>query len=220
MFAILFTDKMDGFYAIIASFPTVIFTVMLGVSLVYWLISFFGLVDIDLLDLESGDSGEIGNVNGVAGVLMKLGLNGVPLPIVITLVSLIGWLLSYYTVFILTKFLAEELIYILGIVIFFGAAYISALITAFIIRPLRSFFKQADRFVEKRIEGQIATVRTGRVDKEFGEAVVEDGGAGLIVRVRSYKDEVFSRGDRVALLEFDKVRGIYKVISEQEFNGK
>jgi hypothetical protein len=52
----------------------------------------------------------------------------------------------------------------------------------------------------------------------FGEATVEDGGAGLIVKVRAFKDEVFARGDKVVLLEYIEAENIYKVISEQEFS--
>ena len=62
-------------------------------------------------------------------------------------------------------------------------------------------------------------VRTSRVDNDFGEAVLEDGGAGLILKVRSTGDATFVKGDRVVLLEHLKNENVYRVVSEAEFAG-
>ena len=83
---------------------------------------------------------------------------------------------------------------------------------------MRPIFKAADQEVQKTIVGQVATVRTSYVDENFGEAKLEDGGAGLIVKVRSYADEKFSSGDRVVLLEYSEETNSYKVISEEDFS--
>ncbi|MFT5083384.1 MAG: hypothetical protein ACI9Y1_001427 [Lentisphaeria bacterium] len=221
MFAILLTDKTDGFYSIVLTFPTVIFSFLLIVSLIYWLISFLGVIDLDMLDADvdgamGGD--DVGMPSSVAGLAMRLGLNGVPLPIIISLIAIFSWSISYYSVHFMYPFVPGFLEWLAGIVILFGSLYLAILITAQIIKPIRRLFKQADQQVEKHIVGRIGVVRTGRVDKCFGEAVVEDGGAGLVVKVRSFKDEEFSRGDRIVLLEYVASGNIYKVISEKDFN--
>ena len=46
---------MEEFLRVIFDFPTVIFTVMLGVSSLYWLTVFMGLLDIDLIDVGEFD---------------------------------------------------------------------------------------------------------------------------------------------------------------------
>lgn len=218
MFAILLTDKMDGFYSIIVSFPTIIFTVLLIVCVFYWLISFLGLVDIDALDLDADTgSDSSGGVNTVAGLAMKLGLNGVPLPIVVTFISLIAWFVSYYATYFASKYLPDLIELVARVGIFVISLWVAVLLTARIIRPLRAFFKQAEQDTEKKIIGQLAIVRTGRVDENFGEATVADGGAGLMVKVRPYKNETFKRGDRVILLEYLEELNIYKIISEADF---
>ncbi len=135
-----------------------------------------------------------------------------------TLVALIGWFICYYAVHFIYPFVPSIFEVFAGIGVFISALYLAVMMTAQIIKPLRSFFKQADQQVEKTIIGQVAVVRTGRVDKSFGEATVEDGGAGLVVKVRSYKEEDFARGDRVVLLEYVASENIYKIISESEFN--
>ena len=69
----------------------------------------------------------------------------------------------------------------------------------------------------KNLLGQTAIVRTLRVDEGFGEVNLEDGGAGLILKVRSLNGESFKKGDRVVLLEYMVEQHTYRVISEKEF---
>ena len=215
MFAILFTDKMDGFYSIITSFPTVVYSLLVIVCIFYWLVAFLGVIDFDILDMDAGDMG--GEGASAAGLAMKLGLTGVPLPITVSLLSLIGFLLSYYAVHFSYPLVPDTLEFIAALVIFVVTLIASIILTGIVIKPLRRFFQIADQHVEKNIVGRTGIVRTGRVDKNFGEAVIEDGGAGLIVKVRPYNEEEFKRGDRVVLLEYSEIENIYKVISEAEF---
>jgi hypothetical protein len=49
--------------------------------------------------------------------------------------------------------------------------------------------------------------------------VLEDGGAGLILRVRADEALGFKRGDRVVLLEYLAAEHAYRVITEEEFRG-
>ena len=224
MFAVLFTEAMDPFYLNIISFPTVFFTLLLIFCIFFWLFAVIGVVDLDFLDIDIPDTDlsvndGLSGAGLLGGLLMRFRLDGVPIPIIVTLISLIGWFFSYYVVYFFFEYLPFDwLRYVVGLPVFLVSLYISALLTGFIIRPLRSIFQTADQEVEKKIVGQIAVVRTSRVDKVFGEAKVDDGGAGLIVKVRSYNEEVFSSGDKVVLLEYDEDKNIYKVISESEFN--
>ncbi len=43
---------MDPFYQNITSFPTVIFTFVLAICVLYWLLAVLGVVDIDVLDID------------------------------------------------------------------------------------------------------------------------------------------------------------------------
>lgn len=213
---------MDIFFEIIVSFPTVIFTVLLIFGLFYWVLAVIGLVDIDILNFSGADfnaDGEtLSSLDVLSGLMIKLGLNGVPLPIVISLLSLFGWAFSFILVFFLLPIIPTALLkFLAGIPILIGATYGAAIVTGWLIRPLRPLFLASNQEVQKNILGKCATVRTGVVDKTFGEAMVEDGGAGLIVKVRSYKDEIFKRGERVVLIEYLASENIYRVVSEADF---
>lgn len=214
---------MDIFLEIIVSFPTVVFTVLLIFGVFYWALAVLGLVDIEMLDFNgaefSADSDALSTLNVMSGLMIKLGLNGVPFAIVISSVALFGWAFSFVAAFFLMPIIPTALLkFIAGIPILIAATYCAAIVTAWLIKPLRPIFLASNQEVQKNILGQPAIVRTGVVDKTFGEAMVEDGGAGLIVKVRSYKEEAFQRGDRVVLIEYISTENIYRVISEADFS--
>ena len=227
MFAILLSEGMNPFYENISSFPTVFFTIFLMLTTLYWLVAVLGFIDIDVLDfdipdadgaLDAGDG--MTNADALAGLALKLGLYGVPVTIIVSFLSLFGWLVCYYTVHFLLGWLPTGLLrYAAGIPILLGSLWVAVMVTAVIIKPLRPLFKKAEQHTPKQILGQTVIVRTSRVDSEFGEAELDDGGAGLILRIRADKDQTFTRGDRVVLLQYLETENIYRVVSEEEFRG-
>ena len=84
---------------------------------------------------------------------------------------------------------------------------------------MRPIFKKMEQDVEKLVMGQTAIVRTSRVDNDFGEALLDDGGAGLILKIRSTGSNTHKQGDRVVLIEYLKELNVFRVISEEEFKG-
>ncbi len=209
---------MDTFLQIILTFPTIFFTFFLVLSAVYWLLTVLGFVGIEALDMDlDGDS--VASLNVFSGLLFRLGLNGVPLTIVISLIALLGWVFCFLIVYFIYPWIRVPWLQLVtGIPVVVGVLYVSAIITAMIIKPLRPIFLASNQQVQKQILGQVAVVRTGEVNRSFGEAYLEDGGAGLIIKVRAYKDEVFKRGDRVVLLEYVAGENLYRVVSEADFN--
>ena len=228
MFAIFLTEGMNPFYQNIASFPTAIFTVVLAVCALYWLIAVLGMVDIDILDvdlpeadgdLDVGGGTESGGPNVLAGLLMRFGLVGVPVTIIVTLIALFGWLLCYYLVHFSFAWIPDGILqWLAGVPVFLLSLFVAVMLTAQVIKPLRPLFKKTEQETTKHVLGQTAIVRTSRVDEAFGEATLADGGAGLILKVRSGPQESFTKGDRVVLLEYLAEQNAYRVISEKEFS--
>lgn len=224
MFAILLSKGMDPFYQNISSFPTAIFTFILALCVLYWLLAVFGVVDIDILDTEGFETdfdlgNEVSSANALAGVMLKFGLNGVPVTIIISFLSLFGWLFSYYSVHYLSPLIPKGVFnFIFGLLVLMVAFWLSVLLTAMIVRLLRPFFHKVEQQTIKRVLGQSAVVRTSKVTDSFGEAFLNDGGAGLILKVRSSNNQTFVKGDKVVLLEYLDKENIYRVISEEDFN--
>lgn len=231
MFAVLLSDGMDPFYQNISSFPTLIYTILLVVCVIYWAGAVLGFVDLDIidLDLDSFDTsgGDVGadspnsTPDVLAGLMLRFGLNGVPVTVSISIMVLVGWLLCYYAVHFLFAIVPGRFLeFMVGIPVFLGSLYISARITGVLIRPLRPLFHKATQETLKQVLGQTAIVRTSRVDNDFGEAMLDDGGAGLILKVRTTGDDRFAKGDRVVIYENLSEQNVYRVISEEEFLGR
>lgn len=231
MFAIFLNEKMDPFYQNISSFPTVIYTILLAVCAIYWAGAVLGFVDLDIIDLDlEGLDLDAADMNPdtthatpdvLAGLLLRFGLVGVPVTISISILTLVGWLLCYYTVHFLFGFIPGSFLkFIAGIPVLFGTLYVSAKVTSVLIKPLRPLFEKATQETVKQVLGQTAIVRTSRVDNDFGEASLDDGGAGLILKIRTTGEDRFTKGDRVVIYEKLSEQNVYRVISEDEFVGR
>lgn len=213
---------MELFLTLITGYPVAIYTFGLCLVVFYWLVACLGLVDIDLLDITAPefdadiDTGT--GAEGLAGLLMKLGLNGVPVTVILSLLVLLSWLISYfgsYFMLHLPSFAGLHLI--LGTALLAGAWLIALPITRVLIKPLKPLFAKLEAVTPQSILGQPVIVRTSRVDDGFGEASFNDGGAGLILKVRSNTPNTLKQGDRVVLLEYLNDEHAYRVIPEREF---
>ncbi|WP_347904343.1 hypothetical protein [Pseudomonas purpurea] len=212
---------MEIFLQTVLSFPTVVFSFVLCLAIIYWAIVAFGLVEVDVLDLEADALLEgSGNAEGLAGLLIKFKLDGVPVTVVLTLLVFFGWFFTYFVqLWVLSHFALGLWLYPLGLVVLIGALLLAAPISAVICKPLRPLFHKLEATSSRSVLGQTAVVRSGRVTLTFGEALLDDGGAGLILRVRADEARGFKRGDRVVLLEYLEAQHAYRVITEDELRG-
>ena len=218
---------MHKFIEISVSFPTAIYSFFFALSMLYWLSSFLGLVEIDALDVDLPELDGHMAINHhtsfgemFSGLLLRFGLNGVPVTIIISLVSIFGWFCSYYLSYASAMFFGMGFMRVLtGIPIIIVSLYLGVMVTALAIKPLRRFFSKVEQFNEKKIVGQTAVVRSSKVDNQFGEVSLDDGGAGMILKVRADGNSVFARGEKVVLLDYVAAGNFYRVISEREFLG-
>jgi hypothetical protein len=84
-------------------------------------------------------------------------------------------------------------------------------ITSLAVRPLARIFVSPVAAKHESLVGKVCTVRTGTVTDRFGEALLEDGGAGLVVRVRVETGETLKRGDQVVIVGYDRERQEFSV---------
>ncbi len=211
---------MTHFLEAVLSFPTIIFSFFLCLSAVLGLLTIFGGFGLDVGDVEVDVGGEQMNVGEAVGFLSRFGLNGVPITLVISLLSLFGWVVSFLLQsYILNHVKIGIIYYPLGFISLVISLVVAIYITGKICRPLRNIFKSQDAISNRHLIGQVATVRSSSVTGQYGEAVMSDGGAGLILRIRAEEGQEFKRGDRVVLLEFLEEQQGYRIISEDEFKG-
>lgn len=194
------------------SFPTAIFTVFLGVMVVLWVITLCGLLDLDFINLENA------NAEAVAGLLLHWGLVDVPVTIILTILSVVSWTICYYAVFFLFDFIPGGLLSVIaGIGVIIVSFWLGIKITAFLIKPLKPLFKKVGTTIEKTVLGKVAIVRSSKVTETFGEAVIYDLGADLLLKIWADEPNLLKKGDKVVPIEYDAVKGVYFVVSESKF---
>ncbi len=221
-----------------AAFPSAIFTVGLGLSLVYWLMVILGALDLDVghadadalhalkgidalaaakgADALAGAKSALG-AGSVVGELVPEGmsfwlrLRQVPITVAASGVSLFGWIASMLGTRLLTPVVALAVPRPLaGLVVLALSVAVALPLTSLATRPLRRLFNA--RSAKRRIDfvGTVCRIRTGQVDEKFGQAEVADGGAGLIVEVRATAGTL-KRGGAALIIDYDAEREAYLV---------
>ena len=201
-------------------FPTVVFTIGLGIVLVYWLFVLLGALDIDLLgggdhDVDFGGHDVGGHDVGghdahdgdldADGVFAKLGLGVVPITISISFIMLVGWcgslLVMYYSGG--PTWLKYALLPMMLIA--------AMLVTSVLVKPLAPVFRIREGKSNKEYVGHTCTITTASVDENFGHASVEDGGTTLDIPVRCDSPGKLARGEKALIIDFDDARQAYLV---------
>ena len=199
----------------ISLYPTVIFTGLVMFVTLYWVVSLLGMTDMDTVEMgeSSSDVANLTSTGFFTGLMLKFGLYGVPLIIILSLISLIGWVLSYlYTSFLHQYFDSGLLYYVFGTGALIFVLVISMWLTGIIISPIRKNIANIPKRNAASNLGKIAIVRTLSVTDKHGEAELHDGGAGLILKIRSDADaSLLKQGDEVVLVEYLEAANTYRV---------
>ncbi|WP_278313667.1 OB-fold-containig protein [Lolliginicoccus levis] len=170
---------MGGLLDAALGFPAVVFTFALLVVLAYWVLVLVGGAALDLLD---GDA-DVDVSPEDTGILKSLGLEGVPLTILLSLFVLAAWFASIVGVVVLESTGLGGLVgglALLGILV--AAALIGLVAARLGAAPLRRIFHHAAAPSRSDFVGKLCVVRTSTVAPDFGQAEItsKDGSTALI----------------------------------------
>ena len=203
---------MDAFFTITFSFPTVLWTGLLLFCLLYWAVALIGLADFDApeIDPDLPDGG----LEGVAGVMASLGLDGVPLSVALTAVSLCGWTASYFADYLLVNAFSSGLIlFIGGAVILTISALIALKLAPIVIRPLKPLFRNS-KASNNDVLGKTGTAIYAISDTS-GVLDCMVNGAHLRLEARSHSD--IAPGEKAVVIKYHKNDAVYQVVPEADF---
>ncbi len=217
---------MTAFLQYAFGFPTFIFGALLLCMLLYWLIAILGLVHWNSLDhwvLFDGSDHSHGvehSVSAIAGLLLKVGLGGIPLTVILTVMFLLSWVISYALAHVVPMPDGWTLVNIaIGAALFVGSLVLGFFATVIVLHPLRGVVGMVAPPEEPKVLlGRTGLVRSAVVDASQGYGSVEDGGGGLNVLMRS-PDRVLTRGTEIVLIEHLKDHNAWRVVSKAEFEG-
>jgi len=195
---------------LILTFPTVVFTFLLAVCVLWWLLSML-LAGLDL-DLD-GDG-----IDGADGLGDQLGFTAMPLPLALSLLSLGGWV----TTALLQGALgtsADDFKLAIGtaIGVLVAAVTVGLLIVKVVSRPLGRLFATEQAPTRRSTIGSFCKIRTLEVNEGFGHAEVLTGPTkGALISVRA-QDGRFTRGDVCLVIDYDELTNSFLIDEVEEF---
>ncbi len=229
----------------VISFPGALYSVLLGVVLLYWISMLLGAVDLDVLGgaehggadgaadaamhgdgvadghgdaggdghHDGGDvDGDIDSDGGVLSALGAVGLRKVPATVSISLLVIWGWLFSVLGTMLLAGPVTQVLPMWAFRALLFAAAFVGSLkLAAITARPIAPVFTPKGASRRESLVGKTAEVSTGRLDAGFGQVLVSDGGAGLLLDARHEGGDALKRGDRVVVTAWDADKNVVHV---------
>lgn len=230
------------------SFPAVVYTVALGVALIYWLFVIVGAAHVNLLGegaadgamdgaldgaakgmmegatkgmmegaadhLHGGADGadDIGGDAGSAGLMGALKLRSAPATVVLSVLILFSWIIAMLGMQVLEAVaITGAVATTIKIALLALTPIVSLFPTSLAVRPLARVFATPTATRHESLVGKLCTIRTGTVTDRFGEALLEDGGPGAVLRVRIDTGDKLSRGDQVVITAYDADRQEFTV---------
>lgn len=216
---------MGDFMGAVTGYPTAIYTVLLGVVVIYWVLAMLGMVDIEHsgLDVDVGvhthADGDTSDIGQLASYVVAFGLNGVPFSVAVSLLVLVSWTvccLGGEWLLPLVPTLPLQLL--AGTVLLVASAVIAIPITAVAIRPLRGLFVSHTAVSNAALVGQLCRVVTGVVNEKDGRAEVARRGASLNIRVWATTPNTLKRGSQALIVEYDEVAGRYLIAAHDDLS--
>jgi hypothetical protein len=214
----------DAFTEVISSYPTSVYTVVLGIMLIFWIFAILGMFDIDIFPSDSGDDVFDADMDldaempGFIGLLHTLGLTGVPLTLVISIIALLGFTLSYLaSAWVLMPLGSDLLRYLLGSAVLVVSFAIAIPITAQAVKPMKPLFVKHYAPSKRDYIGHLCVVTSSKVDSEFGIGTVETHGAPLQLDIRAQEGEAHPKGTRLRIADYDPAQDTFEVITEEKY---
>lgn len=199
---------MDEFVDAALAFPAVLFSFLLVVVVLYWLLVLLGTLDIELfsgVDDGVGDGGD-GDADGDGdGFLSGVGLGGVPSTVTFSVLFVIAWFVSLAGGLILESFDLVTFVHVLlGIGLLLVALLAGLFVARLVARPLRQLYVTGSEASRSDFVGRECVIRTGQVSTDFGQAeVTAQDGSSAIIQVRQTGEHELKSGGHALIFDYD-----------------
>lgn len=179
---------MGEFFDAALSFPAVIFSFLLAVVVVYWLLVLIGTFDVEIGDLDLADG---------------IGLGGVPVTVTVSVLTVVSWFVSLVGTVIIDGqgVVVHALVGTAVLLIATLAGLVAARLVAV---PLRRLYVTGGEASRSDFVGRECVIRTGRVTGDFGQAeVTAADGSSAIIQVRQTGEHALANGHRALIFDYD-----------------
>jgi len=211
-------------WQILSGYPTGIYTVLIGVMVIFWLFAILGALDMDIISFDSDVDFDLdGDVEipGFVGLMHTLGFTGVPFTIVLTVLIFLAWIFCYAaSAYVLPWVPTIVLKVLVGTGVLVGSLLLAVPLTTKIVSPLRKLAIENKAKSNKDFLGSNCKVTSLTVDDTFGQGKVLTLGTSLVVRIRAASPNEIKKGDIVRPISYDEADNVFHVITNKEFENK
>ncbi|GMV28509.1 MAG: hypothetical protein AMXMBFR59_06340 [Rhodanobacteraceae bacterium] len=200
-----------SFLHLLTSYPGLLPSIVVGVLLVFWLLTIAGLLDMDSFGPDWLGGNEDADVSGLPEALLALGLDRLPFSIVVSGVAFYWWLLTMLAAGLLLSLVPLPL-WASGTLVLAAALVAAVLLASVSLRPLKPLFVVNENVTRESAIGRRCRILTLSVEDNFGQAEVEmGGGTRLTLQVYAAEPNRLVRDSQAVVLEFDPRRRRYLV---------
>jgi uncharacterized membrane protein YGL010W len=212
---------MNALLDLVTSWPTAVYTTLLGVVVIYWILALVGLVDFDhghlQIDVHHHHldwDGHSDHWSVIASYVVAFGLSGVPFSLVVSLLTLVAWVLTGLAAqFILPLVPTVPLRSLAGLAVAVLAIAPAIVVTAWLIRPMRGLFVQHFAGPNQSLIGKSCRVTTLTVTETFGQGESTDESGSFNLRLCANEPNRIAKGSRVVIVDYDEGTQRFRVES-------
>lgn len=195
-----------------------LFTVLLLLVLLYWIMVILGALDIDFLDFDFDTDTDVDvdadadmDVQGggiLRGLLEFFYVGEIPVMVLASVFALCLWVISVLG----NYYMNPKGSLILSLPILAGNLIVSCMLVKIMAVPLRKLFKSLDTDpnATRNVMGRICRIVTTEVTStRIGQGEIQTKGAPVLLNVRAEGDHVFHKDDEALIVSQNKETGVY-----------
>ncbi len=195
-----------------------VFTVMLGIVIIYWIMVILGALDTDFLDIDFDSDVDVDtdadvDMDGggpLQGLLEFFYVGEIPVMVIFSVL-----VLSLWTISVLSNHYFNPLgSMLIALPLAAGNIFVSCIVVKILGVPLSKFFKSfdTDPNASRPVIGRICKIVTTDVSADrLGQGEMSSKGAPILINVKAEGDHVFHKGDEVIVLSKDPETGVFLV---------
>ncbi|MCF8374008.1 MAG: DUF1449 family protein [Bacteroidales bacterium] len=213
-------ELFDASFSAINLFPTI----LLLLSLIYWIIVILGIFDMDTVDLDldtdidvdvdadtnidvDSNVGIGGSVMWINSVLSFFNIGRVPVIIIFSIFSLSLWMIS-----VMVNYTLGNHYFLVSLLLLLPNIFVSMLIAKFITMPLVKIFKKAKEIENNTgLEGKICTITLPASNNSMGQAIIKINGDTFNINIITPVGISMEVGDQGLVIEYQIDKKMYLV---------
>lgn len=192
-------------------FPGIVFTLLLGLLALYWLLVAIRLMPLELFERDSLKEDHL------ASALVSLGFAGVPATLALTVIVLIAATLTLAIELLVLRWLPLGLIRIpVGVLVLWATLAIASPVAAVICKRLHRGLHRYRPFTRRCLLGQTVVVTNcqGNGEQAFAEIENEPNST---VKLLSKQEALPIQNERRVLVKYLANEGAYRSVSEKTY---